>query len=464
MLSGTDSSHPTPGESDGGRPAVGLLVIGRKRPGFDPAWAAEMTAAAWQAAGELPIEPFRPQADAVDDATLRRAVAQLRGTGCETLIVLQPSMGDGRLAPLLGQLWDDPIVLWATPERPDGGKVSSCSLVGAHAFGSILRQLGRPFELAYGHPADQDARRQVIEAVRLTVTAARLRRAKVGLVGSHAPGFLNMHVDPAVLGRDLGVQLHQFGLQEFFDRVEGLPEGAVEEDVAQAAAMGLPFADDTGPADLAANSRYYLAMRALMAEETLDALAVRCWPELPGRFGAWPYLAMARLADEGSTVALEGDVDGAVTCLVGQWLGFGPGYVSDWLEHDAHSITLWHPGHAPAALCEPGSRRLGRHFNNRLPLVIDAALAVDRPITLCRLWSCDGRYRLTACDARTAPPRRELAGASGLAVIDDRDVRCWFDELCHEGMPHHAIVLPGHAAAMLKRLARLVGVAWVADQ
>ena len=75
--------------------------------------------------------------------------------------------------------------------------------------------------------------------------------------------------------------------------------------------MQLPFAADVGHDDLPANSRYYLAMKALWVGENLDALALRCWPELPNRFAQWPYLAMARLAEEGHVVALEGDVDGA---------------------------------------------------------------------------------------------------------------------------------------------------------
>ena len=40
-------------------------------------------------------------------------------------------------------------------------------------------------------------------------------------------------------------------------------------------------------------------MRHFLDEENLDALGVRCWPEMPNTFGQWPYLGMARLADEG---------------------------------------------------------------------------------------------------------------------------------------------------------------------
>ena len=460
-----DDMEATPRWRSGSdRPRVGFLAIGRKRRGFDMEWGRQIEEAAWKAVGELDLDAFRPQAPVVGDASLRRALEELRQAGCDALVVLQPTMGDGRLAPILAQLWGDPLVLWATPERPDGGKVSSCSLVGTHVFASILRQLGRPFEITYGHPDDAKTRRQLRRAVQLTAAAARLRRAKVGLVGSHAPGFINMHADPALMSRELGVQLHHFGLQEFYDLVEGQTDQAVRDDIERVAAMGLPFGDGVSEEDLPASSRYYLAMRALREGESLDALAVRCWPELPNRFGQWPYLAMARLACEGEAVALEGDVDGAISSLIGRLLGVGPGYLSDWLEHDEHSITLWHPGHAPLDFCTPGTARLGRHFNSGHPVVIDAELAADRPITLFRVWRCDGAYRAMACDARTVPPRRELSGAHGLAVVDDRDVCRWFDALCHEGMPHHVSVLPGHQAELVRRLARLLEVRWVASE
>lgn len=452
-------NRPPPHSPSGLR--VGLVVIGRKRPGFDVDWAGQMESSARTAAVEMGLEPFRPQSHAVDDASLRRALHEVQHAGCNALVVVQPAMGDGRLAALLAQLWHDPVVFWATPERQEGGKVSSCSLVGTHVFASLFRQLGRPFEIAYGHPDDAETRRQLSTAVRLAAAGAGLRRARVGLVGSHAPGFVNMHVDPMQLSGQLGVGLEHFSLPQFFDLIEGQDARAVDDDVARVEAMGFPMEEGLGRDDLATSSRYYLAMRALLEEENLDALAVRCWPELPGRFGAWPYLAMARLADEDQVVALEGDVDGAVSCLIGRLLGLGVGYVTDWLEHDERTITLWHPGHAPLGICTPGSARLGRHFNNQLPLVVNATLAADQPITLFRLWRCDGTYRMTAFNARTAPARRELLGAHGLAVVDDRSVPELFESLCHEGMPHHVIVFAGDQTDVLKRLARQFHIRWI---
>jgi len=370
-------------------------------------------------------------------------------------------MGDGRLAPILAQVWGGPLVLWATPERPDGNKVSACSLVGAHAFASLFRQLERPFELAYGHPDEVETQTPLSQAIRLTYAPRKLRDSKIGLVGSHAPGFINMQADAGALNRDLGVQMYQFGLQEFIDLVHAQDEGAVSEDVQKVKQLGLPIDEGLGDEDLAVNSRYYLAMRELMEHENLDALAVRCWPELPNEIGQWPYLAMARLAEEGCVVALEGDVDGALSCLMSDYLGLGMGYISDWLEHDHETITLWHPGNAVRSFCEPESPRLGRHFNDDKPLVVNASLKPDMPITLMRLWRCEGCYRMTAHQATTVAVRRELLGAHGVAALEDRDPMEWFDTLCHEGMPHHVILLHGHHAALLRRLARQLRLPFV---
>lgn len=447
-----------------GKTKLGVLLLGRKRPGFDQEWGREVA--------EEARDFLRKSYDAfvaetvVDDASLRRAVAQCREERCEVLLTLQPTMSDGRLAPVLAQLWNGPVVLWATPERPDGSGVS-CALVGNHVFAATLRQIGRPFEIVYGGPKYERLGRDLDEAIRVAAAAKRLGKSKVGLVGHHAPGFIDMHADPFDLNKSLGVQMQHFGLRELVDAAEGVPEDEVREDVQRVLEMGLPF-EDVEEDDLHVNSRYYLAMRQISEDESLDALAVRCWPELPNLGGVeqWIYLAMIRLTTEGYPNAMEGDLDGALSCLIGELLGFGPGYLSDWLEHTRDTITIWHPGNAPLQMCEPiGSARgprLAKHFNVPKPLVVNADLKPDEPVTIFRLWRCDGRYRLMAQDARTIPPERPLPGTNGRVEVEGRDVYEWFEDLCHAGMPHHVAVFPGHNERLLRRFARQAGIEWVA--
>jgi len=406
----------------------------------------------------------RAEQPVIDDQTTRAALDLMRQARCEVLLVLQPSLGNGQLALTVSQEWDAPLVLWATPERTESEIVSSCSLVAQHLWASVLRQAGRPFEFVYGDPTDDSTRNALRRAAVICCTAAALRRAKVGLVGQHAPGFMNMAADAPLIRRELGAQLHPLSLPQFIDRTRSIDEQQVARDAVRVREMNLPLVGVTHD-DLAVNSRYYLALLDLMAEEQLNAVAVQCWPELPNVVGQWPYLAFSRLNDEGRVVALEGDVDGALTCLLAKLLGLGVGFITDWLEHDRHTITFWHPGNAPLRLCEavgsPGGPSLGKHFNITKPLVVDGALRTNMPVTIARLWRCDDRYHLTACEGRTAPPRRKLTGNHALVELGDRDVREWFDSLCHAGVPHHLVLFAGHHREIFRRLARAMKIDWL---
>jgi L-fucose isomerase-like protein len=461
-MSDSSRSHPL---------KLGLVFLGRKRPGFDPEWGAAMADRVRAAVRKTPFGIFEPPDKVVDDPSLCAALAVCAHAGVDAIVTLQTTMADARLTQTFTQLWPHPILLWATPEKPEGDMISSCSLVGAHCWASILRQMNHPFEVVYGDPGDESTLTQLSEAVRLAYAARRLRSARIGIIGGQAPGYFAMAADPLAVKQALGAQVQLFSLAEFADVVNGLGDDAVAADVAQVKALGLPH-KDTADDVLPMASRLYLAMKHYLGEscglenDDCDALAVRDWPEMPNLFGQWPYVGLARLADEGRPVACEGDADGALTLFAGGCLGLGPGYLSDWLEHDGETITLWHGGMLPFSLSpepgQPGSPQLALHFNNRKPAVVESTLTPGMPITICRLWRLDGRYRLTACDAETLPPRRHLMGSNGLARLSGRDPRDWFETLCHEGMPHHVAVFRGYHTGLFRRLARMTALNWIA--
>jgi L-fucose isomerase-like protein len=438
---------------------LGVLIIGRKRPGFDQQWNEIIRRRALAALLAMGYEPVGANAPVIDDATIIAAIDIIRARGCRALVVLQPSLGHGQLAMAVLQRWDGPIVLWATPERIDVEKVSSCSLVAQHLWAATLRQANHPFELVYGDPDDAALRSSLGQAVSVVQAVQTLRHAKVGLIGSAAPGFLAMRADLFALRRQLGVQLHDLSLPMFIDRVRAVDDAVVRDDLARVRALGLPMRGVAAD-DLAVQSRFYLGLLDLMREESLDALAVQEWPEMPNVLDQWPYLAMSRLMGEGHVLAMEGDVDAAVAVLAGKVLGTGPAFITDWLEHDDETIHFWHPGICPPNLIDSPS--LGRHFNIDKPMVVDGPLRADQPVTIARLWRCDDRYMATAFQGRTVPPRRKLSGNQALVRADGGGVREWFDTLCHAGMPHHPILFQGDCRDAFRRLARMLRIDWVA--
>jgi hypothetical protein len=460
---------------------VGVIFLGRRRPGFDMEWGKvmEQSVRGWLQKTEFNI--FEPAEKAVDDASLRRVMAACNEQSVDAIVLLQTTLGDGRLAPTMAQLWPDPLILWATPENQSGDMISSCSLVGTHVWASTLRHMEHPFELVYGvpessgtgvspvnsslsethrHDACATTAQRFTEAVRLAATARRLRTVRLGVIGGQAPGYFAMSADPFAIHKGLGAQVQIFSLLEFANVVNELTPEAVAADVAKVKALGLPHKDTTDE-DLPMASRLYLAMKSFLDNENLDALTIRDWPEMANTFGQWPYLGVARLADEGCAIGIEGDADGALCAWIAESLGLGRCYLSDWLEHDHETITIWHVGAAPMSMCEavgkPGGPQIAKHFNIKKPAVVEATIRADMPITVYRFWRCDGKYILTAREGETIKPKRHLMATNALAKMNC-DPREWFENFCHAGMPHHVAVVQGHHAAFLKRLARAMNM------
>jgi L-fucose isomerase-like protein len=286
----------------------------------------------------------------------------------------------------------------------------------------------------------------------------RLKTVRMGVIGGQAPGYFAMSADPFSIHHGTGAQVQTYSLVELSNVVNELSPEAVAADVAKVKALGYPHKDTTDE-DLPMASRLYLAMKAFFENENLDTLTIRDWPEMPNVFGQWPYLGVARLVEEGRAVGIEGDADGALGAWIVEHLGLGRCYLSDWLEHDQHTITLWHGGAAPVSLCDPvgtpGGPRIARHFNIKKPACLEATIRADMPITVYRFWRCDGQYLFTAREGETIKPKRHLMMTNALARMNC-DPHEWFEDFCHAGMPHHIAVIQGHHAKFLERLARVM--------
>ncbi len=451
-------------------PKVGVLIFGRKRPGFDQEWSREVRDRALAILADLGFTVIGADAIVSDDVTVHAALDQIVAADCRALIVLQPSIADGQYAFSIMQRWTGPVILWTTPERPGDGKVSSCGLVGQHLFASICCQANRSFELVYGDPnGDLEATRdELLRAITLSSTILALRRGKVGLVGTHVPGFVDLAADPFLIHKTFGLQLHALSLPQFIERVGAISAQAVEADIAEVQRLALPLSQPSPQPETAAflsnTSRFYLSIRELMAEFSLNALALQCWPELPSMVGHWPYLAVSRISAQGAALSIEGDVDGAIGSLIGTLLGIGPGFLTDWLEHDASTIFFWHPGMAPLDMCnEPGcdsGPTIGDHFNNVRPMVVDGPIRTGGPVTIARLWRCCNRYHMTAFEGQAIAPRRKITGNSLLVEVAGDPVPVRFDRLIHAGMPHHVTIHLGSHVETFRRLARMLAIEW----
>jgi L-fucose isomerase-like protein len=450
----------------GGSKNIGVIMFGRKRPGFDQEWSTKVRHKCMDTFKVLGYTVVGADADAPvsDDEGIHAALDAIYTAKCEAIVIIQPSISDGQFAFTIGQRWQGPLVLWATPERPGDGDVSSCSLVGTHLWASICKQAGFPFEFVYG---DGDKiKDELVTTIDIAAAIFRLKHAKVGVIGIHAPGFIDLAADPFLIARTFGLQMQSFSVPQFIDRVQAHEEPRLKDDIVVAAKYGLKMGNKSEPAHelMSVNSRFYLSLVDMMKESGLAGISLQCWPDLPNKIGQWPYFAVSRLLAEGKAISIEGDVDGAIGSIVSNFLGMGPGFLTDWLEHDDDKIWFWHPGMAPLDMCQEmggvSEPTLGDHFNGKAPFVVDGPLLVDGPVTVVRLWRCGDRYHLTAFSGTAIEPEKKVSGNSLLVAVEGGGVNKRFTELLYEGMPHHVTLYYGSHVERLKRVARLCNIVW----
>ena len=253
-------------------------------------------------------------------------------------------------------------------------------------------------------------------------------------------------------------------LAALFERIEGA--GAEAVDAARARMVDGSRVDVDDEA-LQRAARIEAGLVALADEVGADALAVRCWPEVPERCGAVACAGMGDLAGRGAPAACEGDVLGALSMLALQGVAQAPSILMDVSDLDAtrDALLLWHCGNAPAAWAAGDETpRLTRHFNrDDRGVVRDMDL---RPGAATGLRLLDGgASALELAGTILEPGRGAHRGFDG--------VRGWLAELrwsgapigareavaslLHARAPHHVAFAPGDHAGAVADLAGWLG-------
>ena len=128
---------------------------------------------------------------------------------------------------------------------------------------------------------------------------------------TRAPGFYSSGFDEVRLQADLGVEAFHIDLSTVLKKMESISDkeadGAIN-DIAAAIAESV-LENRSG---LRKSVKVYLALKDLVQENHLDALAIKCWPEFPQEQGFSVCLSISLLNNAGIVAACEGDVQGCV--------------------------------------------------------------------------------------------------------------------------------------------------------
>ena len=299
-----------------------------------------------------------------DELTARRAADELARSRPDLLIIQHTTFATGELlAPLLGL--EVPTLAWALPEgaggRGDSGPLPLNSLCGVNMTMSLLDtpQIARQLPVKWIHgEVDSPAFTERFEA---TVAALRVvkavQSARILHIGGTAPHFYGIEELPALAG----VQVERIELEELFGRIEAVAAGDARELVRE----WLQREDSSvGSEGLQRTAALQLALAELARDGEFDAVAFRCWPELPERCGTMACAAMGNLMGAGVPTACEGDVMGALSLIALQAASGEPPLLMDLSDVDPQrGLLFWHCGNGPLEWARPGRSKLTTHFN-----------------------------------------------------------------------------------------------------
>jgi L-fucose isomerase-like protein len=320
-------------------------------------------------------------------------------------------------------------------------------------LGFMLKALGKAYCFLFDEPAPGASTVRALDFARAATLRRLLRRARIGYLGHRVEGMTETTPHELALKLRFGPRVVGMDTQIFLDRAAAVPAklAAEEWDGLTRRVGSVTATRESGITAM----QVYVALREMIADLGLTAVAVGCYPHLMGKV----CLPISLLADQGIPVACEGDVNGALGMIMLNFLTGGPVHNTDLLDPVPadNAIVYSHCGNGSFTLAENQQDiTLGpvRLMNTGV-----CALFPARPgaVTMLDIVPTIDSYRMATTFGEAIPTDMVFPG-NPLRVrfrSDYRNILTWIAE---EGLGHHWMGGYGDVRRPLADLARMIGV------
>jgi len=321
---------------------------------------------------------------------------------------------------------------------------------------SLLRQNGKPFAIAAGHPEHSDVIDRAAGFIRAAVAAGSLVGSKVGTIGGPFKGMGDFAVTEEELMSRFGVEIIQVSSGDFINEAE------IEEEIASNLAAYMPVGEISRAAH-ERTAREGLAIRRWIARENLLAFTAnfsQIGPETG--LSAMPFLEASKAMARGTGYAGEGDVLTAALC--GALLrGFADTsfieiFCPDW---QGNRLLLSHMGEMNLRLSadQPELRELDFIFgDSENPVLCYGCYQSGEAlyVNICR--GAEG-FRLVVSPVTMEAERNSAFAGSIRGWMRPRGSLAEFLEAhSRAGATHHSVLVYGAAAEQLRFFGELLNM------
>lgn len=372
------------------------------------------------------------------------------------VIVCLPNFGDENGAATALQDCGVPILVQAYPDEMDkmAPEFRRDAFCGKLSVTDVFRQKGIKFTALPPHvvsPASKDFAAQVDYFDSLCKVVRGLRRMTVGSIGARVTPFKTVRIDELALERH-GITVETFDMAEIIGRVRAISSDAPP--CRDKSGLLAAYTDFSGvPAESFANLvKLAVALDQIIDEYALDAIAIRCWPELQKQLGVSPCVLLSELNERGVTAACEVDVGNAVVMHA---LAKASGHAAaclDWNNNygdDEERCILFHCGPVPQSMMIAKGKVTTHCILDNAPGICSSygcntGRIRPMPFTFGSVLTDSGRLRYFLGQAEFTDDKIpvEFFGCAGVARIPR--LQSVLMHVVRQGHRHHVSVTPGH--------------------
>ena len=272
------------------------------------------------------------------------------------VILSLPNFGDENGAVVALRDAGVPILVQAFPDTFDKMDFAHRrdAMCGKLAMCNLLRQAGITYSLTERFcvdPLSDEFRADLDRFASVCRVVGGMKRVNIGAIGARTTAFKTVRCDEIAFQRK-GINVETIDMSRVFAEMDALTEcPALENKRALYASLS-----DFGkypPEKLNNIAKLGVVIDRLIAEYSLDGIAIRCWDELQKRYGVAPCLILGELNERGISAACELDITNAVMMRA---VGLAANYpvmlldVNNNCENERNKAILFHCGPAPASL------------------------------------------------------------------------------------------------------------------
>ncbi len=436
---------------------LGFLSIIRTT--FDVPLAEQMTQTAYTALSQAGYS-LLGSAKAVTTLDEAQAAADsLAEQAPDLLLIFQATFADSTMVMALAQRVDAPLLLWAVPEEHTGGRLRLNSLCGINLAAHALTRSGYRYFHLYAAPDHPQALETVQTLARAAAVRRQLKGARIGRVGENPAGFETCLVDAPALKEQFGLEIVPVDLREqVFAGARAADSSAVQA-VEASLAQRVQGLDTVDGETTRRTLGVYVTLKQIAAEQRLNGMAVRCWPEFFTELGCAACGAMSLMSDGLTPCSCEADVNGTITQYILQSLSGAPAFGTDIVSLDAaaDALVIWHCGLAPLSMADDAAAPgVTIHSNRKMPLLLEFTLKPG-VVTVARLSEASGEYRLVISRGEIVRAPKHFSGTSGL-VRFSRPANTVLNDLLAHGLEHHVSITYGDFTSELRALASMLAI------